>query len=70
MKIKINKTEQELNDGLNLKQVLEQMPNIPESGIAVAVNGDVVPKTDLESLFIVYVDAIIVIRVFYFLLNL
>ena len=65
MKIKINKTEQELNDGLNLKQVLEQMPNIPESGIAVAVNGDVVPRTDWESRFIADGDAIMVIRAFY-----
>ena len=65
MKIKINKTEQELNDGLNLKQVLEQMPNIPERGIAVAVNGDVVPKTDWESRIITDGDAIMVIRAFY-----
>ena len=65
MKIKINKTEQELNDGLNLKQVLEHMPNIPESGIAVAVNGDVVPKTDWESSIIADGDAIMVIRAFY-----
>ena len=41
------------------------MPNIPESGIAVAVNGDVVPKTDWESRIIADGDAIMVIRAFY-----
>ncbi len=65
MKIKINKVEQELNDGLSLKQVLEQVPNIPQSGIAVAVNGDVVPKTDWDSRTIADGDAITVIRAFY-----
>lgn len=65
MKIKINKVEQELNDGLSLKQVLEQVPNIPQSGIAVAVNGDVVPKTDWDTRTITDGDAITVIRAFY-----
>ncbi|MGN0229478.1 MAG: sulfur carrier protein ThiS [Muribaculaceae bacterium] len=65
MKIKINKVEQELNDGMSLKQVLEQVPNIPQSGIAVAVNGDVVPKTDWDSRTIADGDAITVIRAFY-----
>lgn len=65
MKIKINKVEQELNDGLSLKQVLEQVPNIPQSGIAVAVNGDVVPKTDWDTRTIADGDAITVIRAFY-----
>lgn len=65
MKIKINKVEQELNDGLSLKQVLEQVPNIPQSGIAVAVNGDVVPKTDWDTRTIADGDSITVIRAFY-----
>ena len=65
MTVKINKTEHELSDGLNVSQVLEQVPNLPQSGIAVAVNGDVVPKTDWQSLIVKDGDAITVIRAFY-----
>ena len=65
MKVKINKIEHELSDGLNVSQVLEQVPNLPQSGIAVAVNGDVVPKTDWQSLIVKDGDTITVIRAFY-----
>ena len=65
MKVKINKIEHELSDGFNVSQVLEQVPNLPQSGIAVAVNGDVVPKTDWQSLIVKDGDAITVIRAFY-----
>lgn len=65
MKVTINKKETILDDGLTLKDVLAQVPNIPATGIAVTVNGDVVPKADWENKVIADGDTIVVIKAFY-----
>ncbi len=64
MEIKVNSKAVEVTDGANLIEVLK-VNNIEPKGIAVAVNGAVVPKTEYGNLVINPGDDIIIIKAFY-----
>lgn len=48
MNIQVNGDAREVTEGANIWQLLEQL-GFPESGIAVAVNHTVVPKSDWDT---------------------
>lgn len=48
MNIQVNGDAREVTEGANIWQLLEQL-GFPESGIAVAINQTVVPKSDWDT---------------------
>ncbi|MCV7085162.1 sulfur carrier protein ThiS, partial [Mycolicibacter hiberniae] len=48
MNIQVNGDAREVTEGANIWQLLEQL-GFPESGIAVAINHTVVPKSDWDT---------------------
>ncbi len=65
MKIFINNKETEVAGRISLKEVLASLDNIPESGFAVAINGDVVPASKWKETMVSENDSITLIRAFY-----
>lgn len=65
MKVSINKQDYELADGTILLAALKQVPNIPEKGIAVAVNNQVVSLSKWQETTLTDGDKITVIKAFY-----
>ena len=65
MKVSINKQDYELADGTTLLAALKQVPNIPEKGIAVAVNNHVVSLSKWQETTLTDGDKITVIKAFY-----
>lgn len=65
MKVSINKQDYELADGTTLLAALKQVPNIPEKGIAVAVNNQVVSLSKWQETTLTDGDKITVIKAFY-----
>lgn len=65
MKVSINKQDYELADGTTLLAALKQVPNIPEKGIAVAVNNQVVSLSKWQETTLNDCDKITVIKAFY-----
>ncbi|MGM9802709.1 MAG: sulfur carrier protein ThiS [Muribaculaceae bacterium] len=65
MNIIINKKEHSFAEGITLKQALEQVPNIPNSGIALALNNEVVAKDQWDSTVLHDGDQITIIKAFY-----
>lgn len=65
MKIFINNKETETDEHNSLKAVLSSLDNIPASGFAVALNGDVVPAPKWGEITISENDRITIIRAFY-----
>ena len=64
MKVNINNAEIELIDGATLAQALEKA-GITPSGIAVAINETVVPKTEYATRQLAEGDSILIIKAFY-----
>jgi len=64
MKVTLNNTTLELNDGATLAQALEK-ENISLTGIAVAVNETVIPKNGYAKHTLKQGDSIIIIKAFY-----
>ena len=64
MKVSINKQDYELADGTTLLAALKQVPNIPEKGIAVAVNNQVVSLSKWQETTLNNGDKITVIKAF------
>ena len=64
MKVNINNAEIELIDGETLAQALEKA-GITPSGIAVAINETVVPKTEYATRQLAEGDSILIIKAFY-----
>ncbi|MGM9812478.1 MAG: sulfur carrier protein ThiS [Muribaculaceae bacterium] len=65
MKVSINKQDYEIADGTTLLAALKQVPNIPEKGVAVAVNNAVVSSTKWSETTLNENDKITVIKAFY-----
>lgn len=65
MKIFINNKETETGDKYLLKDILASLDNIPASGFAVALNGDVVPASKWNETIISENDKVTIIRAFY-----
>lgn len=65
MKVSINKQDYELADGTTLLDALKQVPNIPEKGIAVALNNEVVSLAKWQETTLSENDKITVIKAFY-----
>lgn len=65
MKVSINKQDYELADGTTLLDALKQVPNIPEKGIAVALNNVVVSLAKWQETTLSENDKITVIKAFY-----
>lgn len=65
MKVSINKQDYEIADGTTLLAALKQVPNIPEKGVAVAVNNVVVSSTKWSETTLNENDKITVIKAFY-----
>ena len=65
MKVSINKQDYELAGGTTLLAALKQVPNIPEKGIAVAVNNQVVSLSKWQETTLNDGDKITVIKAFY-----
>lgn len=65
MKVSINKQDYEIADGTTLLAALKQVPNIPEKGIAVAVNNQVVSLSKWQETTLTDGDKITVIKAFY-----
>ncbi len=65
MKIYINNTEYDCVDNATLQQVISTAGNIPDKGIAIAVNNDVIPNSEWNSFKISNGDKITVIKAFY-----
>lgn len=61
MNIIVNGDKVELADGANVKQLAEKQ-NLPEKGVAVAVNNDMVPRTDWENRILKEGDDVIIIK--------
>lgn len=64
MTVKINDTEVSLPQGSTISQALE-VAGIKLAGIAVALNGTVVPKADYSNRTLDNGDTILIIKAFY-----
>lgn len=64
MTVKINDTEVSLPQGSTISQALE-VAGIKPAGIAVALNGTVVPKADYSNRSLADGDTILIIKAFY-----
>ena len=64
MTVKINDTEVSLPQGSTISQALE-VAGIKPTGIAVALNGTVVPKADYSNRTLADGDTILIIKAFY-----
>ncbi len=64
MKVKINDTEITLQDGANIATALASQ-SIEPKGIAIALNGTVIPKGLYDSTNLSNGDTIIIIKAFY-----
>lgn len=64
MTVFVNDTELTFNEAASLLAVLDSMAIKTFNGIAVAVNNEVIPKTELEKTIIKDKDKILVIRAF------
>lgn len=65
MRILVNNKETEIGEVYLLKEVLSALDNIPESGFAVALNGNVVPASEWDETKVSENDNITIIRAFY-----
>lgn len=65
MKIYINDTEYNCDDGSTLQQAILVANNIPDKGIAIAVNNDVIPNSEWNTFKINNGDRITIIKAFY-----
>ena len=65
MKIYINNTEYTCDDATTLRQAITVAGNIPDKGIAIAVNNDVIPHSEWNTFKINDGDKITVIKAFY-----
>lgn len=65
MNVTINRQPSSLPDNCNLADALKTVSNIPQKGIAVAVNNDVVAASDWEKTTLKDGDTITIIRAFY-----
>ncbi len=61
MNIIVNGDKVELAEGASVKQLAENQ-NLPEKGVAVAVNNDMVPRTEWENRILKEGDDIIIIK--------
>ncbi len=64
MTVKINDTEVSLPQGSTISQALDAA-GIKPAGIAVALNGTVVPKADYSNRTLADGDTILIIKAFY-----
>lgn len=64
MNITINEVKTEVGDGLNLTEVLK-LKNISPAGIALALNGSVIPRGQYDSTQLKDGDALLIIKAFY-----
>ena len=63
MEVFINGNSKELKDGITLQQLITEDPNLEDrDGIAIAVNNDVVSRSEWESLRISEGDRIEIIQ--------
>ena len=65
MKVYINKQEYEVAEGTSLSDALKQVPNLPDKGIAVALNNQVVNLAAWHETTLSENDKITVIKAFY-----
>ncbi len=65
MKIYINNTEYNCDDDSTLQQAILVANNIPDKGIAIAVNNDVIPNAEWNTFKINNGDRITIIKAFY-----
>lgn len=61
MKIKVNNTEKTVTDDLSLSQLMDELTG-DQGGVAVAVNRQVITKTDWTTTFLRDGDEVIVIK--------
>ncbi len=61
MKIVVNNSETEIPENTTVSQLLESR-SLPRTGIAVGINGKIVPKSEWETCRLSENDSLIVIR--------
>lgn len=61
MKIIVNQNIQEYKEDTNLENVLEQNSMLDKSGIAVAVNEEIIPRSEWQKTILLDEDKIIII---------
>ncbi|WP_106829672.1 sulfur carrier protein ThiS [Parabacteroides pacaensis] len=61
MKVKVNNKEMELDPSITLHQLAIQL-ELPDKGIAIAVNNKMISRSEWESFFVQANDAIIIIK--------
>lgn len=61
MKIIVNQNIQEYKEDTNLENVLEQNSMLDKSGIAVAVNEEIIPRSEWQKTILFDDDKIIII---------
>jgi len=65
MNVTINKTDYELAEGATINDALQTLPNIPNKGIAVALNNDVVASSLWATTTLHNGDKLTIIKAFY-----
>ena len=61
MYIKVNNKQQEISENTSVQQLVEQL-NIPTNGIAIAINNNVVTKSEWNSKIINKNDDVLIIK--------
>ena len=61
MYIKVNNKQQEISENTSVQQLVEQL-NIPTNGIAIAINNNVVTKSEWNSKTINNNDDVLIIK--------
>lgn len=65
MNVIINKTDYELPEGSTINDALQTLPNIPNKGVAVALNNDVVASSLWTTTTLHNGDKLTIIKAFY-----
>ncbi len=65
MNIYINNKEYALEQAVTISDALSRVPNIPTTGIAIALNNEVVPATEWGKKVLADGDKLTVIKAFY-----
>ena len=62
MEISVNQTSYQLTEGCNVQQMLKVVLAQPASGLAIAINQQIIPSADWENYFLNHGDQIIIIK--------
>ena len=62
MEITVNNQSKQISEQCSLQQLLEELNNSSQKGIAVAVNNTVVPKADWQKHFLHEKDNVLIIK--------